>query len=271
MSGDIVDPYAVLGLSRMATPDELKHAYRRLVKAWHPDRFASSPETQRLEADRRFKLINSAYVIVGEMLREKASVETAVAQGAAQRSDARIDAIRSVVASSALRIIPNLPRHTYRRVVSTVEAVLMDTIAVGADAFSEGFERALSEAMDVAALARTSRDDVIRVLDAAADDLQWRGKGADAQTWQSLLRPLEAALRPRPATSAIPPVAVAVRTDRRQISRATLHRAAQAVVAVLFVACLIPALPLGTPARVVTLLAALVVFGYLSLSQQQGR
>jgi hypothetical protein len=266
MAGDIVDPYAVLGLSRMATPDELKRAYRRLVKAWHPDRFASSPETQRLEADRRFKLINSAYVTVGEMLREKASVEAAVAQGAARRSDARIDAIRSVVASSALRIIPNLPRHTYRRVVSTVEAVLMDTIAVGADAFSEGFERALSEAMDVAALARTSRDDVIRVLDAAADDLQWRGKGADAQTWQTLLRPLEAALRPRPATSAVPPVAV--RTDRRHISQATLHRTAQAVVAVLFVACLIPALPLGTPARVVALLAALVAFGYVTLSQR---
>lgn len=268
MSEDVVDPYAVLGLSRMATPDELKRAYRRLVKAWHPDRFASSPDTQRLEADRRFKLINSAYVTVGEMLREKASVATAVAQGAAQRSDARIDAIRSVVASSALRIIPNLPRHTYRRVVSTVEAVLMDTIAVGADAFSEGFERALSEAMDVAALAITSRDDVIRVLDAAADDLQWRGKGADAQTWQTLLRPLEAALRPRSTTAAAPPAAGAPRTDRLQVSQATRQHAAQAILVVLFVVCLIPALPLAAPPRIVVLLADLAALGYVTIWKQ---
>ena len=32
------DPYAVLGISRDATPDEILKAYRRKVLRWHPDR-----------------------------------------------------------------------------------------------------------------------------------------------------------------------------------------------------------------------------------------
>jgi DnaJ domain len=34
---EIFDPYAVLGLPSTATPDEITHAYRRQVKAHHPD------------------------------------------------------------------------------------------------------------------------------------------------------------------------------------------------------------------------------------------
>jgi hypothetical protein len=31
----------ILGLEQGATPDEIKQAYRDLVKVWHPDRFGS--------------------------------------------------------------------------------------------------------------------------------------------------------------------------------------------------------------------------------------
>ena len=265
MPADIADPFGVLGLSRTATPDELKSAYRRLVKAWHPDRHASASDTQRIEADRRFKLINAAYVTVGEMLRERALAETVASQEAADRSDVRIEAIRSVVASAALRLIPNVPRHTYRRIVSTAEAILIDTIAVGDGAFAQGFEVAIAEAMDFAALARSSRDDLLRVLDAAADDLQWRGKGADPKTWQALLRPLEAAMRPQASrTAAVQSSFAAVprssRTDRAQ----AFLRPAQVVLALALVICLFPALPLGTPLRVIALAADLAAFGYLT-------
>jgi curved DNA-binding protein CbpA len=37
MPREIFDPYAVLGLPSTATPDEITHAYRRQVKAHHPD------------------------------------------------------------------------------------------------------------------------------------------------------------------------------------------------------------------------------------------
>ncbi len=265
MPGEIDDPYRVLGLSRTATPDELKRAYRRLVKAWHPDRHASSPDTQRREADRRFKLINAAYVAVGEILREKALVETAASQEVADRSDVRIEAIRSVVASAALRIIPNVPRHTYRRIVSAVEALLIDTLAVGDRAFAQGFDLAVAEAMDFVALGRPSRDEVLRVLDAAADDLQWRGKGADPQTWQRLLRPLEAAMRPQASRSTDAQAPVPTASPPAHLVRSEPQlRTAQAGLLVLFILCMIPALPLGGLERGIALVVDLIALGYVT-------
>src|SRR5690242_19986360 len=53
------DPYAVLGLPRTASPDEVKRAYRRLAKANHPDAAGEA-------ALPRFLAIQAAYTrIVG--------------------------------------------------------------------------------------------------------------------------------------------------------------------------------------------------------------
>ena len=38
---DAFDPHGVLEVARTATWDEVRHAYHRLAKAYHPDRFAS--------------------------------------------------------------------------------------------------------------------------------------------------------------------------------------------------------------------------------------
>ena len=35
------DPYAVLKVSKDASPDEIRHAYHRMAKLYHPDRIAS--------------------------------------------------------------------------------------------------------------------------------------------------------------------------------------------------------------------------------------
>jgi hypothetical protein len=67
-----VDPtaraYAILGLERGCAPDHLKATYRRLVKRWHPDRFAADPAGQA-EAGARLREINGAFRIVAEDLR----------------------------------------------------------------------------------------------------------------------------------------------------------------------------------------------------------
>jgi molecular chaperone DnaJ len=50
------DPYKVLGVSRDASDDEIKQAYRRLAKQYHPDR---NPGDQ--EAAKKMQQINAAY------------------------------------------------------------------------------------------------------------------------------------------------------------------------------------------------------------------
>ena len=55
------DFYARLGAAPTATPDELRHAYHRLVKLWHPDRYAGAPDALRARAERRMRQLNEAY------------------------------------------------------------------------------------------------------------------------------------------------------------------------------------------------------------------
>jgi DnaJ-class molecular chaperone len=54
------DPYTILGVSRTASQDEIKNAYRKLAKKHHPD---LNPGNKSAEA--LFKEINSAYEKVG--------------------------------------------------------------------------------------------------------------------------------------------------------------------------------------------------------------
>jgi DnaJ-domain-containing protein 1 len=49
-----------LGVAANATPEQVRAAYRELVRLWHPDHFAGAPEL-RDRAERRLKAINTAY------------------------------------------------------------------------------------------------------------------------------------------------------------------------------------------------------------------
>lgn len=56
---NIDEAYSILELKPGASQAEVKQAYRKLVKIWHPDRFPS-PE-QKQAAEEKIKLINEAY------------------------------------------------------------------------------------------------------------------------------------------------------------------------------------------------------------------
>ena len=53
------DPYEVLGVSRTASDNEIKTAYRELVKKYHPDNYANNPLADL--ASEKMKEINEAY------------------------------------------------------------------------------------------------------------------------------------------------------------------------------------------------------------------
>ena len=60
------DPYAVLGVSRDAGPDEIKQAYRRLARKLHPD---LNPGDK--SGEERFKDVNNAYQLLGDPEKRK--------------------------------------------------------------------------------------------------------------------------------------------------------------------------------------------------------
>lgn len=61
------DPYEVLGVSKTASPEDIKKAYRKLAKKLHPDSNKKDPK-----AANKFAELNGAYEIVGDDSKRKA-------------------------------------------------------------------------------------------------------------------------------------------------------------------------------------------------------
>ncbi|KAL1492094.1 hypothetical protein ABEB36_012587 [Hypothenemus hampei] len=60
VSGELGNPYTILGINRKATQKEIRQAYMQLVKEWHPDK-SKSPE-----AEERFVEIKQAYELLSD-------------------------------------------------------------------------------------------------------------------------------------------------------------------------------------------------------------
>lgn len=64
----MIDPYQVLGVSRSASDDEIKKAYRSLSRKYHPDANINNPNKD--QAEERFKQVQQAY---DQIMKEKQS------------------------------------------------------------------------------------------------------------------------------------------------------------------------------------------------------
>lgn len=55
----MLDPYSILGVSRDASDEEIKKAYRRLSRKYHPDANINNPNKE--QAEEKFKEVQQAY------------------------------------------------------------------------------------------------------------------------------------------------------------------------------------------------------------------
>src|SRR3989344_2295842 len=62
------DYYDVLGVSKNATDDQIKQAYRKLAREHHPDMVKDGDKTA---AEARFKEINEAYQVLSDSQKRK--------------------------------------------------------------------------------------------------------------------------------------------------------------------------------------------------------
>lgn len=60
------DYYEVLGISKGASDDEIKKAYRKAAMKYHPDKFSNASEQEKKDAEEKFKEVNEAYQVLSD-------------------------------------------------------------------------------------------------------------------------------------------------------------------------------------------------------------
>ena len=55
------DYYDILGVTKGSSQDEIKKAYRTMVKKYHPDKLQDMDEAYRKGAEEKFRTVREAY------------------------------------------------------------------------------------------------------------------------------------------------------------------------------------------------------------------
>lgn len=92
----MTDPYKVLGVSRNATDEEIKKAYRALARKYHPDNYTDSNLADL--AEEKMKEINEAYdAIQSERSGKTSGTSSSYNYGGGTTTDPRFAEIRSLI------------------------------------------------------------------------------------------------------------------------------------------------------------------------------
>ncbi len=87
------DPYSILGVSKNATDEEIKNAYRELARKYHPDNYADNPLSDL--AGEKMKEINEAYDEIMNMRRTGSSSNN---NGTYNGGSSQFPEVRSLIA-----------------------------------------------------------------------------------------------------------------------------------------------------------------------------
>lgn len=119
----MTDPYQVLGVSRSASDEEIKKAYRTLSRKYHPDANVNNPNKD--QAEERFKQVQQAYDLIMKEKQQGTSGSYSYGAGSADGRSAGTGSYgQAVWSGSADSIImemePTVPRaarllQNYRR------------------------------------------------------------------------------------------------------------------------------------------------------------
>lgn len=84
-----MDYYKVLGIGRDASKEEIKAAFRRQALDCHPDKHTHSPNSVRVSATHRFKLISEAYDVLRDDRKRALYNSTAASSSSSSSSYSR--------------------------------------------------------------------------------------------------------------------------------------------------------------------------------------
>jgi curved DNA-binding protein CbpA len=110
---NLFDPYAVLGLSPTATPDEIRRAYRSQVRAHHPDT-RTTPQSLP-SADQQLQRVVAAYTLLRDPDRRARYDRAAKRSPSAPQAPAETITANSAVTVRILGVTLRLGGLTVRR------------------------------------------------------------------------------------------------------------------------------------------------------------